>query len=145
MPERSMNDFSWAFRSFQVTIFCFCSRLEYGRNPPFFEDSSPMKRLEPLSHIEMRAFLRAFAKTTSSMWLLYISIYYLVRVLFWHHYWLWRRPETSSNRLALQHFLIENRQAPSSETRLRAPAAATKCGSYLCSRIDRALLGKRRC
>lgn len=68
--ERFMNDFLRALRSLRGQIFRFCSRCRNGGNPPFFEDWSPRKRLEPLNHTEMRAFLRAFAKTTSPMLLL---------------------------------------------------------------------------
>lgn len=81
--ERFMNDFLRAFRSLRAQIFRFCSRYRNGGNPPFFEDSSPSKRLEPLNHTEMRAFLWAFGKTTSCMLLLYHRKHYSMRVLFW--------------------------------------------------------------
>ncbi|WP_338644080.1 hypothetical protein [Novosphingobium olei] len=54
-----------------------------------------MKRLEPLDHIEMRAFLRAFAKTTLPMLLLYHTIHYSMRVLFWHHFSFRTHPQAS--------------------------------------------------
>jgi len=36
-----------------------------------------------------------------------------MRVLFWHHYWLWRRPGKSSKQLVLQHFFSQNRRQSS--------------------------------
>lgn len=61
---------SGAFRSLVIFNFPFSFSYKNGGNPTFFEDSSPRKRLEPLNHTEMRAFLWAFGKTTSPMLLL---------------------------------------------------------------------------
>lgn len=113
----SWTNFCGPFGPLRGQIFRFCSRCRNGVNPPFSKDSSPMKRLEPLDHIEMRAFLRAFAKTTSLMWLIYHIKINRIRVLFWAPFSFGE--EGSKNRRKRRFFLCLSQVEPLS---IRWPA-----------------------